>query len=91
MLGLAVALGCYKGLQQFLVVLVAGCPCALLGAAPFVQGATLTLLAGRHRLLVKHATTLESLARIVAVGLDKTGTLTTGQFELLSLEPLPGS
>ena len=90
-LGLAVALGCYKGLQQFLVVLVAGCPCALLGAAPFVQGATLTLLAGRHRLLVKHATTLESLARIVAVGLDKTGTLTTGQFELLSLEPLVGS
>ena len=61
-LGLAVALGLYKGFQQFLVVVVAGCPCALLGAAPFVQGATLTLLAGRHRLLVKHATTLEALA-----------------------------
>ena len=61
-LGLAVALGLYKGFQQFLVVVVAGCPCALLGAAPFVQGATLTLLAGRHRLLVKHARTLEALA-----------------------------
>ena len=90
-LGLAVVLGCYKGVQQFLVVLVAGCPCALLGAAPFVQGATLTLLAKRHRLLVKHATTLESLATIKAIGLDKTGTLTTGQFELLRLEPLPGA
>ena len=90
-LGLAVVLGCYKGVQQFLVVLVAGCPCALLGAAPFVQGATLTLLAKRHRLLVKHATTLESLATIRAIGLDKTGTLTTGQFELLRLEPLPGA
>ena len=90
-LGLAVVLGCYKGVQQFLVVIVAGCPCALLGAAPFVQGATLTLLAKRHRLLVKHATTLESLATIHAIGLDKTGTLTTGHFELLRLEPLPGA
>jgi cation transport ATPase len=86
---LAAGLGLYKGLDQCLVVLVAGCPCALLGAAPFVQGATLTLLAGRHRLLVKRATTLESLARIRAVGFDKTGTLTTGQFELLRLEALP--
>ena len=85
---LAVALGIYKGFEQFLVVIVAGCPCALLGAAPFVQGATLSLLAGRHRLLVKRATTLESLARIRAVGLDKTGTLTTGQFELLRMEPV---
>ena len=90
-LGLAGALGVYKGFDQLLVVIVAGCPCALLGAAPFVQAqrarpfggaivrdrtalctlrlvldparsvqaATLTLLAGRHRLLVKHATTLE--------------------------------
>ena len=63
-LALAAALGFYKGLQQFLVVIVAGCPCALLGAAPFVQAATLTLLARRHRLLLKHATTLESLARV---------------------------
>jgi len=83
---LAVALGLYKGFDQFLVVIVAGCPCALLGAAPFVQGATLSLLAGRHKLLVKRATTLESLARISVVGLDKTGTLTTGQFELLRME-----
>ncbi|EOD12599.1 hypothetical protein EMIHUDRAFT_452141 [Emiliania huxleyi CCMP1516] len=90
-LGLAVALGLYKGFQQFLVVVVAGCPCALLGAAPFVQGATLTLLAGRHRLLVKHARTLEALAVMQAIGLDKTGTLTTGHFELLRLEPLPGA
>ena len=64
----AAVLGCFQGFRQFLVVLVAGCPCALLGAAPFVQGATLTLLARRHRLLVKHATTLEALATLRAVG-----------------------
>jgi P-type E1-E2 ATPase len=70
------------------VVLVAGCPCALLGAAPFVQGATLSVLASQHGLLIKRTTTLEALARITAVGLDKTGTLTTGAFELLKLVPL---
>ena len=75
---LAVLLGMYKGFDQFLVVVVAGCPCALLGAAPFVQGATLSLLAGQHRLLIKRTTALESLARVRAVGFDKTGTLTTG-------------
>ena len=83
---LAVLLGLYRGLDQFLVVIVAGCPCALLGAAPLVHGATLSLLAGNHRLLVKRTTALESLARVEVVGLDKTGTLTTGQFELLRRE-----
>ena len=83
---LAILLGVYKGFDQFLVVLVAGCPCALLGAAPFVQGATLSLLASEHRLLIKRTTALESLARVQALGLDKTGTLTTGAFELLQKE-----
>lgn len=83
---LAVLLGFLKGFDQFLVVIVAGCPCALLGAAPFVQGATLSVLAGKHRLLVKRTTGLEALARIQAVGLDKTGTLTTGQFEVMRKE-----
>ena len=85
---LAALVGVYKGFDQFLVVIVAGCPCALLGAAPFVQGATLSLLAARHGLLIKRTTALESLARIQAMGLDKTGTLTTGQFELLRMEPV---
>ena len=74
---LAAALGAYKGFDQFLVVIVAGCPCALLGAAPFVHGATLSLLASEHRLLIKHTNALESLARLTAFGFDKTGTLTT--------------
>ncbi|KAL3931708.1 MAG: hypothetical protein SGPRY_001011 [Prymnesium sp.] len=88
---LAVGLGLYKGLQQLLVVLVAGCPCALLGAAPFVQASTLTLLARRHKLLIKHATTLESLSWLRTIGFDKTGTLTSGAFELLRFELLPSA
>ena len=82
---LAAALGAYKGFDQFLVVIVAGCPCALLGAAPFVHGATLSLLASEHRLLIKHTNALESLARLTAFGFDKTGTLTTNQMVVEAL------
>lgn len=70
---------------QFLVIIVAGCPCALLGAAPFVQAATLAILAKRHSLLVKETQTLESLARLKWLGFDKTGTITTGHFELVKM------
>ncbi|EOD36340.1 hypothetical protein EMIHUDRAFT_252377 [Emiliania huxleyi CCMP1516] len=68
---------------QFLVVLVAGCPCALLGAAPFAYGAALAALAKRHSLLLKQSTALEALSRMKYIGLDKTGTLTKGQFDLV--------
>ena len=83
---LAALVGVYKGFDQFLVVIVAGCPCALLGAAP---------CAGRDAHCLQPATAsnprttaLESLARIEAMGLDTTGTHTTGQFELLRMEPV---
>jgi len=72
--------------NQFLVIIVAGCPCALLGAAPFVQAAALAVLARRHRLLVKETVALESLARMQWLGIDKTGTITTGQFKLIKMK-----
>jgi len=78
----AAAIGCVQGFKQFLVVLVAGCPCALLGAAPFAYGAALAALSKRHKLLLKRSTALEAMARMKFIGLDKTGTLTKGQFEL---------
>lgn len=81
----AAVLGCVQGPEQFLVVIVAGCPCALLGAAPFAHAASLATLASRHRLLLKRSTTLEALARLRYIGLDKTGTITKGQFELVKL------
>jgi len=71
--------------KQFLVILVAGCPCALLGAAPFVQAAAVSVLATRHRFLVKETAALESLARLKWIGIDKTGTLTNGQFQLIQM------
>lgn len=74
-----------RDLTRGLVILVAGCPCALLGAAPFVQSATVAILAKRHRFLVKEAMALESLARMKWFGMDKTGTLTTGEFQLIKM------
>ena len=73
-------------LEKFLVILVAGCPCGLLGAAPLVHGTSIALLASeKYRLLVKNAEAMEGMAHIVAIGLDKTGTITEGQFQLLNL------
>ena len=74
-----------RSLQESLVVIVAGCPCALLGAAPFAHAAAVAALASRHQLLVKHSTGIEALAHMNYIGLDKTGTLTKGQFQLLDL------
>lgn len=81
-----VAASIRRDLQLFLVIIVAGCPCALLGAAPFSQAAALAVLANKHGLLLKETSTLESLARLRWLGLDKTGTLTTGRFELVDMK-----
>mmetsp|Transcript_60228 Transcript_60228/g.111659 ORF Transcript_60228/g.111659 Transcript_60228/m.111659 type:complete len:663 (-) Transcript_60228:33-2021(-) len=83
----AMLVGCWqRSLTQVLVIMVAGCPCSLLGAAPFVQSATLVVLMNRCKCLVKHATALESLARIRWLGVDKTGTLTSGRFRLANMD-----
>eukprot|EP00927_Polykrikos_kofoidii_P015579 TRINITY_DN16937_c0_g1_i2.p1 TRINITY_DN16937_c0_g1~~TRINITY_DN16937_c0_g1_i2.p1 ORF type:complete len:715 (-),score=114.05 TRINITY_DN16937_c0_g1_i2:88-2232(-) len=71
-----------QDVNQFLVIIVAGCPCALLGAAPLTQAAALGVLAKRHGLLLKHTSCLESLARLRWIGIDKTGTITTGNFSV---------
>jgi Cd2+/Zn2+-exporting ATPase len=75
-----------RDINQFLVIIVAGCPCALLGAAPFVQAVTFAVLAKRHKMLLKEATALEDLARLKMIGFDKTGTITTGHFQLMKIK-----
>ncbi|KNC83576.1 hypothetical protein SARC_04181 [Sphaeroforma arctica JP610] len=74
-----------KDPHKFLVILVAGCPCSLVAAAPFVQSAALTLLA-KNGLLLKHSSALEDLARLGLFAFDKTGTLTMGQFTLVDMQ-----
>jgi P-type Cu+ transporter len=62
-------------LKAFTSVLIVACPCALALAAPFALGTAQRVLA-RRAVYLKHPGVLETLARVDAVVLDKTGTLT---------------
>ncbi|AII54338.1 heavy metal translocating P-type ATPase [Hymenobacter sp. APR13] len=61
--------------RAFTSVLVIACPCALSLASPFALGAALRVL-GRHKLYLKNAAVIETLARADTIVFDKTGTLT---------------
>jgi heavy metal translocating P-type ATPase len=72
-----------------LAVLIIACPCALGLATP----AALVVASGRGAQLgifIKGYQALESSRRIDTVVLDKTGTVTTGQFTVTAIQPVPG-
>ena len=57
-------------------VLIVACPCALALSTPFTTGTALNLLA-RSGLFLREGAVVERLARVGAIVLDKTGTLTS--------------
>jgi len=81
--GLALA----YGLTSFIGILVIACPCALGLATPtaIIVGVG---KGAREGILVKDAATLEKLHKVDVVVVDKTGTLTRGKPELVSLDNL---
>lgn len=70
-----------------LVLLVIGCPCALVIATPVAIVASLAASA-RHGVLLKGGRVAEIPARIRVVALDKTGTLTEGRPRVVEVVPL---
>ncbi len=70
-------------------VLVVTCPAALLLASP---GAMVAAFAAAARLgiLIKQTSFLDAAGNVDAVVFDKTGTMTTGKFEVSKLVPAPG-
>jgi Cu+-exporting ATPase len=76
------------GLEAAISVLVIACPCALGLATPLA----ITVAIGRAAtmgILVREAGDLERLAEADRILLDKTGTLTTGMFEIVEVETAP--
>lgn len=70
-----------------LVVLVSGCPCALVLSTPVATFCALTK-AARFGLLIKGGDYLETLGKIKTVAFDKTGTITRAEFMVAEFKSL---
>ncbi|MCG9966780.1 cadmium-translocating P-type ATPase [Pelotomaculum terephthalicicum JT] len=75
--------------HRAITVLIVGCPCAFILAAPTAVTASLGN-AARNGVMIKSGAFLEELGRINAVAFDKTGTLTTGKPVLTDVVPAGG-
>jgi Cd2+/Zn2+-exporting ATPase len=73
-----------------LVLLVIACPCALVIATPVSIVSGLTAMA-RRGVLIKGGAFLESIGKLRALALDKTGTITEGRPRVLQIIALDGS
>lgn len=75
----------HRWIYTALTFLVISCPCALVLSVPlaFFSGIG---NASKHGILLKGGRVIEALANVKAVALDKTGTITSGEFKVHNIE-----
>jgi heavy metal translocating P-type ATPase len=76
-----------EAIIRAVTVTVISCPCALGIAIPVARVAGISL-AGRKGVLVRDSTSFEHADRMAVFVLDKTGTVTKGQWSLLDILPI---
>ncbi|MBF0426477.1 MAG: heavy metal translocating P-type ATPase [Magnetococcales bacterium] len=81
--------GAEQAWQHAVALLIITCPCAL-GLATPVAFAVASGTAAQLGILIKQGIALEQLAKADLIILDKTGTLTCGQPDVVALHPTPG-
>ncbi|MFW5920293.1 MAG: heavy metal translocating P-type ATPase [Polyangiales bacterium] len=81
LVGWGLGVGWGVGALHAMAVLLVACPCAMGFATPLAVWSTTARL-GRHGLVVRGGETVERLAAVDTVALDKTGTLTRAEARL---------
>lgn len=70
--------------------LVISCPCALVLSVPMSYFVTLGE-ASKHKVLIKGSTFIDKFTKLKNIVLDKTGTITKGNFVVTSINPVEGT
>jgi Zn2+/Cd2+-exporting ATPase len=73
----------YKYIYSGLTILVIGCPCAIVISVPLAYFMGIGL-ASKNGIIIKGSNYLDRINEISEVVMDKTGTLTTGQFSVVN-------
>ena len=76
-------------LHKALLLIVLGCPCALIMAAPIVTSCSIVGLA-KKRVFIKDCEHLDILSAVTKLSWDKTGTLTEGRYGIIESHVVGG-